>query len=37
VNGTLHDERYSSDDDARGIEIEANSDSGDIRVDAPLA
>jgi len=37
VNGTSHDGRYSSDDDARGIGIEADSDSGDIRVVVPAA
>lgn len=33
VNRTSYDERYSSNDDALGIEIDADSDSGDIRFD----
>lgn len=35
VNGTSHDGRYSSDDDVRGVGIDADSDTGDIRVDMP--
>lgn len=37
VNGVSYDERYRSDDDLRGvgIEVDADSDSGDIRFDTP--